>query len=111
MRDAVLHLGRMLCRAVDQHAAILARDGERDLSLEIEMILSPGAQPSAQAMWRGGEGGAGTATLHDLWCGDVALGGERRLDREDGWQRRVVDGNALCRLTRSREPLGGHECH
>ena len=44
MRDAVLHLGRMLGRAQHVHAAVVAGRGERDLALEIEMILAAAAQ-------------------------------------------------------------------
>ena len=44
MRDAVLHLGRVLGRALHQHAAVVAGSGERDLAFEIEMVLAAAAQ-------------------------------------------------------------------
>ena len=44
MRDAVLHLGRVLGRAHDVHVAAVAGSGERDLAFEIEMILAAAAQ-------------------------------------------------------------------
>ncbi len=91
MRDAMLHLGRMLGRAINQHSAIA------------------GAETSGQPMRRGGEGAGGIAALHSLQRRNVALGGERLLDGEDGRQRRVVDGDALGRLTRRREAVGRHD--
>ncbi len=106
MGDAMLHLGRMLRRAVDQHAAVLARDRQRNLPFEIEMVLSPRAEPPGQAMGRGGKRAGGIAALHDLRRGDITPGGKRLLDREHRRQLRVIDGDALCRLPRRREALG-----
>ena len=42
--DDMLHLGRMLRRGIDVDVAVLARDGERDLALEIEMLLPADAE-------------------------------------------------------------------
>ena len=39
-RDDMLDLGRMLRRGIDVHRPVLARDGERDLALKIEMLLA-----------------------------------------------------------------------
>ena len=47
--DAMLHLGRMLGRAMDEHAAAFARDGERHLALEVEMLLAADGEPALQA--------------------------------------------------------------
>jgi hypothetical protein len=52
MRDAVLHLGRMLGRAQHMHVAGLARRRQRDLPLEIEMILAATLELARQSMRR-----------------------------------------------------------
>ena len=54
--DDVLHLARMLGRGMDQHV-VLARNGERDLAFEIEMLLPA----DAQRRLRGGCGLAASA--------------------------------------------------
>ena len=43
-RDDVLDLGRVLRRGIDVHRPVLARDGERDLAFEIEMLLAADAK-------------------------------------------------------------------
>ena len=53
--DEVLHLARMLGRGMDEHVAVLARNGERDLAFEIEMLLPADAQRAGDAVRRGGE--------------------------------------------------------
>ena len=50
--DQVLHLARMLGRAMHEHVPILQGDGERDLALEIEMILSADIDATAEAAGR-----------------------------------------------------------
>ena len=42
--DDVLDLGRMLGRGVDEHVAVLAGYRERNLALEIEMLLAADAE-------------------------------------------------------------------
>jgi hypothetical protein len=49
-RDEVLHFGRILRRAIDQHFAALAGDRHRDLAFEVEMILAADVQGAAQPM-------------------------------------------------------------
>ena len=49
LRDDLLHLGRVLGRAVDQHPAVLLRQRDRDLSLQIEMILAADVHRAAAA--------------------------------------------------------------
>ena len=61
MRDHVLHLARMLGRRVDVHAAVLARDRERDLAFEVEMVLAAGAHRAAQPVRRARERRRGVA--------------------------------------------------
>ncbi len=53
MGDNVLDLGGMLGRAIDDDVAILPGKGQRDLALEIEMILAAHLDAALQAM-RGG---------------------------------------------------------
>ena len=45
MGDQVLCFARPLCRAIDDHLVVLAGDRQRDLALEIEMVLA--AEPHA----------------------------------------------------------------
>ena len=65
--DDVLHLARMLGRGIDEHVAVLAGDGERDLAFEIEMLLAADAElagdlPSA----RGSISSAGSPRLEGV---------------------------------------------
>ena len=52
MRDAVLHLGRVLGRAQNLHVAGFARDRERDLPFEIEVVLAAAAQLAGETVRR-----------------------------------------------------------
>ena len=52
--DDVLHLARVLGRGVDDHVAVLAGDGERDLAFEIEMLLSADAEFAGDLLRRAG---------------------------------------------------------
>ena len=50
--DDMLHLGRMLRRGIDVDVAVLARDREGDLALEIEMLLPADAELARERMRR-----------------------------------------------------------
>ena len=56
MRDQVLHLARMLRRAVHMHAAALFRDRVADLPFEIELLLTADVERVFQSAWRCGDG-------------------------------------------------------
>ena len=111
--DQVLHLARVLRRAVDEHAAVLARDRVRDLAFEIELLLAADLQRVDEAMRRGGDGGARVAARQMHRRQDVALGGVRLDRRED--RRERLDRQRRLRLRR-RAPrqvarLGDHREH
>src|SRR2546430_15343128 len=59
--DDVLHFRGVLGRAVEQHRPVFLGDGDRDLPLEIEMVLSADDHGSLEAMWSGGEHRGGCA--------------------------------------------------
>ena len=50
--DDMLHLGRMLGRGIDGHAAMLLGHGEADLAFEIEMLLAADQEALLDAMVR-----------------------------------------------------------
>ena len=45
LRDQVLHLVRVLSRGVDTELVVVLRDGERDLSFQVEVLLTPDVKP------------------------------------------------------------------
>jgi hypothetical protein len=47
MRDHVLHLARVLGRALHQHAAVFLRDGVGDLAFQVELLLAADIQLAA----------------------------------------------------------------
>ena len=56
MRDQVLHLARVLGRAVHVHAAVFLRDGVADLAFEVELLLAADVERALQAVRRRGDG-------------------------------------------------------
>ena len=69
--DQVLHLARMLRRGMDQHVAVLARNGERDLAFEIEVLLPADAQPALHALRARGERGRAVVLAEGVVGQDV----------------------------------------
>ena len=55
MRDQVLHLARMLGRAVHVQRAALLRDRVADLALEVELLLPADVEARLVAVRRGGD--------------------------------------------------------
>ena len=66
VRDLVLDLARVLGGAVDGDVVVLARHGERDLPLQIEVLLPADVDAPFEHMRRGRNGGLGIATLHRI---------------------------------------------
>src|SRR5579862_7964614 len=91
MRHLKLDFARMLGRTVHPHVAALARDGERNLALEIEMVLAAAAHAARAAIWRPGDCAVRVAARETLRRQDEALRGKRVLDAEDGRQLLVAD--------------------
>ncbi|KDB51037.1 hypothetical protein X805_33380 [Sphaerotilus natans subsp. natans DSM 6575] len=92
VRDDVLHLGRVLGRAVHQQAVVLLRQRVGDLALQVELLLAAEAEAALQPVRRGGDRGRGVAALqahrrHDVLLQPVRLQRvehrRQRLDRRD----------------------------
>jgi hypothetical protein len=52
VRHEMLHLGRMLRRAMQHHAALLLRHGEAHLAFKVEMFLATDAETFRKPLWR-----------------------------------------------------------
>ncbi len=92
MRNHVLHLARMLGRGMNGDVIVFARNGESDLALEIEMLLTADMHRALEAPRRGAHGGNDVAALELQRLGDEGrLGTPRLLDGHDGGE--VFVGN------------------
>jgi hypothetical protein len=89
--------------------AILARQGKGDLALEIEMLLAADRELGAEQMRRRLERGIGITAQHRRRRLDIGLGGERRLDVEDGCFGVDLDRRALGRVARRVETRRHHQ--
>ena len=107
VRDAMLHLGRVLGRGIDQHVGVFLRHGERDLAFEVEMILPAAARLAGDPVRRGGDRSRRVAPLHRLRFGDIALALQRLLDGEHGFQHLVLDRDQRRRPPRGVAIAGG----
>ena len=65
--NIVLHLGRMLGGAMQQHIAILARNGKTDLPFKVKMILPANVHPPGMTMLGARQSRLGIALLHHMW--------------------------------------------
>ena len=81
-RDQVLKLARVLRGGIDVHVAVFARNGERDLAFEIEMLLAADAQVSADALRAVDERGCAVVLAERVLGKDMAVGFERLVDRD-----------------------------
>ena len=100
VRDAVLHFGRMLRGAQHVESSIVARRGERDLALEIEVILAAAAHLAAEPVRRAGKRGGGVAAHDGLRRRHVGFARNGVFDGENGGQRLVVDRHEFCSSAR-----------
>ena len=98
LRDHVLDFARVLRRREDLHAAVLARDGERDLAFEIEVVLSARRDRTLQAARRARQRGRGVAARHVHRRQHIRLGLQRGIDGE---QRGQLDEVELCEARRA----------
>ena len=81
-RDDVLDLGRMLRRGIDVHRPVLARDGERDLALEIEMLLAADAERALEPVRCGRDRRRRVATAEGVVRQHRFAARERVLDHD-----------------------------
>ena len=107
VRDAVLHLGRVLGGGIDQHVGVFPRHGERDLAFEVEMILPAAGRLAGDPVRRGVDRGRRVSPLHRLRLRDKALALQRFLDGEYGFQHLVFDGDQRRRPPRCVAVVGG----
>ena len=105
--DHVLDLGRVLGRGIDRDLVVLARDGERDLAFEVEMLLPADVHPAGEPARCGGDRGPGVAAAQGQRVGDQDAAGQRRLDIQDRRQLLVFDHGELRRLPRLLAGRGG----
>jgi len=79
----VLDLGRVLGRGMDNHVAIILRQGEGGLTFEVEMLLPADIDRPAQSLGGGGQRGCGIAFLVDAGAIlEPCIGGQRLFDGE-----------------------------
>ncbi len=108
VRHEVLHLAGMLRRAHHEHAAIFLRQGDRDLALEVEVVLAAQLEHALQALRRARQAWQRLAA-HDRVRGrDEARRGDRLADPEDGGERLVIDAG-LARGAPRRVVRVGHD--
>ena len=99
-RDHLLDFAGMLGRAVDAHAAVLLRHGQRHLALEVEMVLPAARASPGEAVRRARERGRRVAP-HDMRGRQhPGLRGDGLVDGEDRRQRFEVEAGQLRRLAR-----------
>ena len=103
VRDQVLHLARMLGRAVDMQRAALLRNGVADLALEVELLLPADVERGLEPARRGRDGGAhrglvaavgGTAAAHDVHRRHHVLAARMRVLRRQH-RRLRLDGQRV----------------
>ena len=107
----VLHLARMLRRDEDPHSVALLRNRERDLSLEVEVILSAAREAAAAAMRRRGDRVGGMAACDVHGRQHVRLRRQRIVDRKQCRQRRNDDVRQCCRPACSIDARGRDREH
>ena len=100
VRHDLLDLGRMLCRAVDEHHAVFLGDGDGDLALEIKVVLAADAQRALQPPRSAAQHLVRSAAHDSLRWQHRAVRRERRANVEDRRQRFVVDACAARRAPR-----------
>ena len=91
MRDDVLHLGRVLRRAVEVDAAVFLRHRVGDLPLEIELLLPADVELAREPARRRGHRGRRIAALQVHRRQHVRLQALRLLRRQHRRQHLVVD--------------------
>ena len=82
---------------------MFARDGERDLPFEIEVVLPAGGHRAAQAVRRAHERRGGIAARHVHRRQHVRLRGHRFGDREDRRQRLEIEAGETCGAARGHD--------
>ena len=106
--NLVLHLGRVLGRGMDHHVAIVLRQGQRHLPLQIEMLLSADLDPALDHHWRCSNRGLRVALAPQLRPAlKPRTGGQRVVNRQDRLFLGIGNPPQPCGLAR-RQMAGGH---
>ena len=80
----MLDLGRVLGGGMDDHVAIILRQGEGGLTFEVEMLLPADIDRPAQSLGGGGQRGCGVALLVDAGAIlEPSIGGKRFFYGQD----------------------------
>ena len=87
--------------------AVLSGHGERDLTLEIKMLLATDGDPAFQLVRRGLDGLGGVAPGHDVGGFQKRFRVHGLIDGDDGRQVLVVDPGQTCRRAGRLQTLGG----
>ena len=91
VRDHLLDLARVLRRAPDAHAAVFGRHGQRDLALEVEVVLTAARGGAPQPVRRARDRGGRVAANEVRRRQHVRLGGQRLVDGQHRGQRLEVE--------------------
>jgi len=111
MRDEMLDFARMLGRAQQMDLAVLAGCRDRDLALEVEMVLPTKIEPARQAVRRGRQRCRRIAARHPLGRFDQRLRCAGIRDRQQGRARFVIDPSEPGSLARRGAAGRGDEEH
>ncbi len=111
MRDDMLHLGRMLRRAVEVDATVLLRQRVGDLTFEIELLLPADVELAAHSPRRRDHGGGRVAALKMHRRQHIRLQALRFLRCQHGHQHVVVDPGEARGASRRGVRRSNHDEH
>ena len=103
-----LHLGGILGRRIDQHAAVFGGHDRGHLGFQVEVLLAADGQFALQTMGGSGQGGGRVTQVVAVAGRDEVLAAQRFLDVEDGLQRLVFDEGGLGGAAGSVKAGSGH---
>src|SRR4029450_11714792 len=98
----------MLRRAVDQHRAVLAWQCDRDLPLEVEVLLATDGKRATHAMGRTAQLRVRIAALQGARWHHERLARERRLHIKDRLQVLVFNDSESCCTAGGGRPSSEH---
>src|SRR5690606_21086503 len=106
-----LHLGGVLRRGVDDHAAVFGGHHRGNLGFQVEVFLAADVQRALQATWRGGQRGGGIAALVGVTVEHEMLLAQRIDHVEHRFQILVFDDRGHGGLARGFQAIGGDGDH
>ncbi len=107
----LLHLGGVLCRGVDDHAAVFGGHDRGHLCLQVEVFLPADVQRTLQPTWRAGQGGGRVAALVGVAVKHEVLLVQRLDHVEHRLQILVFDDRGHRRLACGFQAVGSHGNH